>query len=423
MTILRNLITRIFSAKHSKEIAWAYISKAISLGGGVAILLFLPNLLGAEEYGRFSLVLSYIAVLGILFANSINGSIKTDLSHRGFSTHSFIVFSEALKLKLLLFGTTTVVFLGIIPYLNIEVLQEYSLLFLFLLFAMNFWGLVIAAFEALHRLFFITIMYILEYTIKIGGILLLFIYSNVTFENVLTIFIFSYIIALCVGLYILKHIFQISLSWSLLFFKLSIDRNILTRTFYYTFTGASFVILARTDIIMIGEMLSEEKAGIYGLASDYAKKATLLSIPIVHGVIPLFAKTQNISQLFLQYAKRISKINIGIFFFILIAAFPFIHLVYGEEYTSSTYVLMLLGMFPLLSVLQNFTQQILMTLNAAKETFLAANITTVINIIFNFLGIYSLGIYGAAIATLIAYVVWVSINYFSLRRFFNESGN
>jgi O-antigen/teichoic acid export membrane protein len=398
-------------SKHAKEISWSYVSKFISIGGGGVLLLILPNVLGTQKYGQFSLLLSYVAVLGVFFANSINESLKSDIASYGFNKRSFQVFSEGMKLKLILFFIASVIFVSVLNFVPHTVLTNYTWLFLTLLFMMNFWGFIIATFEAVHLLSYVAIMYAIEYSIKIGGFILIFVFDKVSLPAVIIIFILSYFFAFIVGLGILLKKYKGQyISSSIFSFMPEIDKTLLKRTLFLGLSGISFVILARIDILMVGNILNEENAGLYGLASDYAKKGALLSMPIVLGVAPLFATSRSSLYLFRKFLKRIFFINIVIFILLLISSIPFVLFIYGESFLPAGYVLMILGIFPLFSVIQNYTQQILVIIDKSHITFITALFAAILNIIGNYIGIITIGIYGAAISTIISYTCWSVLN-------------
>lgn len=405
MNFIKNLI---YKDKISKETFWAMIAKGLALLGGIFILIFVPKFAGIESYGSLMLFLAYISLVSIFFGNSINSAIKKEITERKFTEKSYNYFSQGIRIKFLIFLVSTILFYSILYLFNVPLIMENISLFLTLLFIMSFWGLIVNSFEAVHRLFYVAVMYFIEYSLKIGLILYFYTTNNLSLTTLIYSFILGYLFALIFG-YILFHLkFKKFPSFS--FFNLDKDmtKKILIRTFYLSLATGSLIVMAKIDTIMISFLLGIKEVGFYNIAANIAKSMTILSVPIILGVVPLFINKSR--KLFQKSIKKLIIINLMIFVFFLMFSDRLILTIYGEGFESIVLIMKFLGLFPLLAVLQIFTQEILILRDTTKQIFIFGLIAVTLNIILNYYLIIHIGLVGAAISTLIAYGFWVIIN-------------
>ena len=278
------------------------------------------------------------------------------------------------------------------------------------------WGLITSSLEAIHRLFFEAFIYFLEYSIQILLILYFYYFSVLTLQNILISFIVGYFISFFVGFIILITKFEKNPERKLLSLDINLTTKILQRTFFLALTGISFVILSKIDLLMISYLLTIEDVGFYSIASDISKNSTIISVPIILGAIPMFANNNNIKKLFYLNVKKLISINIILFFIILFGSDIIINHIYGDGYKTVIPILKIFALFPLVAVLQNFTQGILILKDESKKIFYFALISVIVNIILNYFGIIILGILGASIATLISYAIWFLMSYYFIKK-------
>ena len=278
------------------------------------------------------------------------------------------------------------------------------------------WGLITSSLEAIQRLFFEAFIYFLEYSIQILLILYFYYFSVLTLQNILISFIVGYFISFFVGFIILITKFEKNPERKLLSLDINLTTKILQRTFFLALTGISFVILSKIDLLMISYLLTIEDVGFYSIASDISKNSTIISVPIILGAIPMFANNNNIKKLFYLNVKKLISINIILFFIILFGSDIIINHIYGDGYKTVIPILKIFALFPLVAVLQNFTQGILILKDESKKIFYFALISVIVNIILNYFGIIILGILGASIATLISYAIWFLMSYYFIKK-------
>ena len=167
------------------------------------------------------------------------------------------------------------------------------------------------------------------------------------------------------------------------------------------------------DTLLLGFLLNSAAVGLYGAA--YRPLTAILTISATYGqgLFPALARAhQEDRQQFRELVLRslrltaVCAIPIGVGGSFLSA--PLIALLFGDAYADSAPVLQILAWSATLVVLRGtFRQALAATGNQRLDLYCAAG-ASLVNIALNFALIPLLGIIGAAIATLISEVVWVS---------------
>jgi len=413
--MIKNIKFIIFNNKIRKETFWAFVAKIISIFAGLFIIFFVPKYFGIENYGYLTLLISYISIFEILFGNSINPVIKRELSEYKFSEKGSEYFINGLKIKLLLFIIGFIFLYILLIFIKIPIIKNNFWIFLLLLFLMNYWGLVINCFEAAHRVFFTAVMYLLEYFFIIFLFLFSYLNKNFTLSNLFFIFIIGYFISLSYGITTLIYKLKINLISFYSSINLNIAKKFIKSTIYLSLTSASYVILTRIDSIMLGQMATIKEVGLYNIAVELTKNAAVVSTIFIIGSIPLFIKN-NQTQLFKNIIKKIVIVNIIIFIAFYFLSDILVNLIYGPGFDKISILIKILGIYPFLISLQNFTSEILILKEEVKYLFKNGVYAVIFNIIINLFLIKLFGSLGAAIATISAYTFWFILNFIKVRK-------
>jgi len=410
-----NLVWTIAKTKQNKETAWALVAKAISVIAGVIIMIVVPRFAGVRVYGAFSLVLAYQAILGVFAGNAIQAAVAREAAADKFGDLSRDFFLEGLKLKLVFSIISGFVFVIALELLASAVVREQIWPLLLLVFVMNIWGHVVTFFESAHRLFFEAVLYFFEYATKV---FFLFVFINdLSVSKLLYIFIAGYSVATLIGLFIfLRKVNRINIQ-ALVSLNMGRSRIILKRAFHLAIASFLLIVLAKTDAIMISQMLGLEALGFYSIAYDITQQAAIVSAPIILGVMPFFVK-QHTNKLLFKSVKKIAVVNLIIFGLFLLFSDLFVRLVYGEGFEIVGSIIKILGLLPLLLSLQSLLRGVLTLKDTTQQILIFNFIAVVINILLNAVLIQTFGVIGASFATITAYLVMVSLSFWYL---FNHS--
>lgn len=178
------------------------------------------------------------------------------------------------------------------------------------------------------------------------------------------------------------------------------------------------IVYSRCDSIMIGNMLSKEKVGIYAIAVKLISVVQIGISPIRESVYPKLIELYETDRE--QYAKRYIQITsiltwlfiLGVLasFVVIPYAFRFLNPEYSEAFPI--YQVYVLGTFFMYNAglrAGHFT-----LINRGYVLMYSQIISVILNVGLNYLLIKTIGVYGAAIATVITQgaSLWVSNLFF-----------
>jgi O-antigen/teichoic acid export membrane protein len=189
------------------------------------------------------------------------------------------------------------------------------------------------------------------------------------------------------------------------------------------FQNFAVVIFMKIDQVMIGKMLSPQALGIYSISVTISELFYFVPMAIINGSYPkiIKAKKENCLEPLLI---RIGSINflISIIFAIGCTFFMpfFVKMVYGDAYFDAGRIIQIhcwAGLFVAIGVSHSCY---LIFENIQIYSLLSMCFGAIINIVLNFVLISSIGIVGAAVATVIsqAFASYICFAFFKDRRTF-----
>jgi O-antigen/teichoic acid export membrane protein len=196
-------------------------------------------------------------------------------------------------------------------------------------------------------------------------------------------------------------------SWK---FDLTVAKNLLSVSWPLIFSGVMIVIYMKIDQVMIGLMLSAYEVGLYSVAVKLTEVFYFLPGVIMVSLLPSLIKFKSISKE--VYEKRLQKLFdfMTWFPFVLILPIfflssPIVILLYGQEYAvaGSTLAISIWALFAVF--VKVAVENYLLNENLTKVILVSSVLGAVTNILLNFILIPIYGINGAAIATVISYIV------------------
>ncbi len=178
--------------------------------------------------------------------------------------------------------------------------------------------------------------------------------------------------------------------------------------------GALMEVNTRIDVLMIGAFLGYTAVGIYSFASMIAEGFAQVFIVLKNNVDPVFGsafQAKNNKKIY-ETISRIRKSYISILILlgiIMVISYPIIFTklfnLESEFVTQSWYVLAILVSFILLVSFYRPFIGLLIQINKPHQFSIIVFISVLINILLNSLLIGTIGIYGAALATGVAFIV------------------
>jgi O-antigen/teichoic acid export membrane protein len=187
-------------------------------------------------------------------------------------------------------------------------------------------------------------------------------------------------------------------------------------------TIISAMIFSSIDQWMLGVYISAAAAGAFSIAIRVANMVEVPTNSIAAIVFPQSAR--RISSEGMSGAKYLYERSVGTILALIIPALailfsfsqPIVHIIAGDEYPESVQILRVAILYCLLLPFGRQFGTILDSIGKPKLNFYTVLISALCNIILNYFLINSLGIIGAAYATLISSIVNFALCQFILRR-------
>jgi O-antigen/teichoic acid export membrane protein len=184
---------------------------------------------------------------------------------------------------------------------------------------------------------------------------------------------------------------------------------------------ALWLVLGWTDILMLGFFLPSEAVGTYRAAIPVARFITLLvrafSFLYMPVVAEMFARRENesTSQVYQSTSKWTALLSFPIFATMALFAPFLVHLIYGAEYAGSASILSVLSIGYFVHGCLGLSGLTLSVYDMNKVKVVNVFIALATNIVLNVLLIPRMGSMGAAVATVISFVLMNVLNYAVLR--------
>jgi O-antigen/teichoic acid export membrane protein len=184
--------------------------------------------------------------------------------------------------------------------------------------------------------------------------------------------------------------------------------------------SASWWVIGASDKTIVAIILGLSANGIYTVSAKYS--AILSSIFIVFGLALTESITMHIDSI--DSSQFITNIfNLSLKFFaglgmVLIAACPYVFRIFiGEEYRSAELYVPLLVTAAVFSVVVGIYSSVYVAKRDTKKIVYANASTAIINILLTLLLIRFIGIFAAALATLLSYMLVALFRYSDIKRY------
>lgn len=170
------------------------------------------------------------------------------------------------------------------------------------------------------------------------------------------------------------------------------------------------------DILVIGLLLPKFYSGIYGTSWSFSSVAVLGTIAISSTLFPYISEwsangqMDHIRNAFSEALTYSLILAIPIFAGVLVFSEGLLHYVYGETFIIGWLTLIVLTCARMIESVQIIMRGTLAGMNRPDLVFKVACVTIPLNLIGNFILVYSIGMVGAAISTLATVVVSLKLS-------------
>lgn len=197
------------------------------------------------------------------------------------------------------------------------------------------------------------------------------------------------------------------------------DNKVLSFVGYTTFANITGIIYAYIDSLMIGYLLNTTDVGYYRAA--YTVILAVISLISMSDVLfPVFTQLEGISinNAIHKLMKYTSLISFPISIVILFLSNKIILIIYGQKYLVAAQVMKILSLMIIPSS-YNYLGTIFSAKEVPKYSAYVTVTSMILNVFLNYLLIKTIGIKGAALATLISKVFNIVLILYLLYHIFN----
>ncbi len=261
--------------------------------------------------------------------------------------------------------------------------------------------------------------FLIKSLIGIGGVMLI---SYVMFElfgaKEMNIIIAAYIAA------IISNIIYMIQSKDM-FGKIEMHMEFISYSVTIILGGVMSLLIAYIDIVMIEAMMTKSDVALYKVGTDLAQIPSIF-LRIVNTVFPpLIAKlyhegkVDEVRRLYEKLTRYLFLVSSVVIVLILLFWRPLLGL-YGPEYLDAKMVLIYRGIGQLVNASVGSVWYIVLMTGHPKIRFVSILISAVMNITLNYLLIPTMGIDGAALASMVSTVFINILGFFVVKKILNS---
>ena len=360
------------------------------------VSVVLSRSLGPEHYGQYRYIFLVVSTLVLVLSFGVPGILEIKLAQKKIDLRYYIrkslSFVLPISILICLLGLSFVFKLST----NIDRSLVYISIVLYFAYLLN--SIFHNAVYALDNIKKFQIIEILKQSSFLTIIFILYLSKNLTLTIILYAFIFINLFGFFYIVYImLRKKYQVidnQYTYKQIFkdaFKVYAN-NLLTFMTY------------RVDLFILKMFVGFYEIGIYTLAVNLAEKIWIFPDSIKQVVyLEIANKRQN--EFFVAKIIRLLSLSlIFIFFIIAVISFYLIPLVFSEKFRPSIYPFLLLLPGVILFCYSKILSSYFIAKDMIEVNTYSSILITAVNVTFNFLLIPKFTIYGAAIATTLAYL-------------------
>lgn len=412
---IKSLVQHQGFRRYAANTSWMMAEQMLRIVAGLLVGIWVARYLGPEQFGLFSYVLAYTAIFAGIAKLGLDGILVRELINHPQGRDAYL--GTAFWLKVMGAFVVMAIMAAVVPFTSNDSTTN---LYIFIIAA----GFVFQSFEVVEFYFH---SQVLAKVVSICKVIQLTLSSAIKVYLVLTqadLFWFVCVTAFDTVSLAVSYFFAYKIRGNVSFlknFEFDVAKKLLKDSWPLIFSAVLVMIYMRIDQIMIKEMLGEYEVGIYSAAIRLSEAVYFIPILITASVFPAILNAKkNGESVYEKGLQDLYTIMIWIAIFIsfvmVFLADPMIYFLFGQEYEDAGRVLLIhmwAGVFVFLGV--SFSKYLLVE-NLAKISLKRTMLGAISNILLNLLLIPVYGIYGAAIATLVAqFIANLGYDFFDFR--------
>jgi O-antigen/teichoic acid export membrane protein len=174
-------------------------------------------------------------------------------------------------------------------------------------------------------------------------------------------------------------------------------------------------LLLRIDLLMVDHILGKRQTGLYDIAINLGEMVYLFPLVVSTVLFPKLSAIQDVREKW-ELSKNVGKSLLIVMVLLcglaLVVAHPAVNILYGPAFLGCIPVFLILTLSKLImsvnSIYSNFVASIHVPLSSIPFGFLVL----AVNVVLNWMLIESMGIMGAALASVISFSLLIPFHYF-----------
>ena len=388
--------------KYLFNTTWLLGGKVYRVGLGLLITVWMARYLGPEQFGVFNYALSFVTIFSVFVSLGLDNLIVREVINK--PKEELNILSSALLMRLLggvvLFLISTLMIMKIRPddQVMLMLVMAFSIGFFFKSFeVLRFW------FEAHVKGKYSAVIEVVAISVSVSVKAGFIIYELPLIYFAWTLAVET--VAMSIGLVA----FYSSLGGSLNIFKASFKKmsHLIKEAWPLILAGTLYIIYAKIDQIMLGEMVGNEAVGIYAAAVKLSEGWFFVPIVISASLYPAMLSARKVNMdVYYQRTQQLLSLMVVIGFTaafgIMFIAAPLVLLMFGPEYKSASEILIVHIWGGIFLAMSGVSYRYFIAEGLQKYSFYRGLTGVVVNIVFNIWLIPLYGAMGAAIATVIS---------------------
>lgn len=391
---------------------WQILDKLILLILQFLVGIKIANYFGKEIYGIFSYALSLVLFSGILY-EIINKKIVIIYFLKKRSLNFLKIVSSFRSVLSILFFILILVSKNFFQDFNLYIIL------LFLLFSEVFKNLYFfyeVYYEAnLNSKPFIIITNIIKIISYIFQYFFIFLFKDIKY--IALVLLVENIIKLISLKIFFFNVYKEEIKerkFNFKYYRLTIMK-IIRKSFNFWIGTIYFLIFTQIDKIMIGNMLNKSEVGVYSVAVQLINVLGILIIPIQNTLFPILLRNKD-KKSYIEDWLYYNTIITYLYLILILFSFPILNklflFVFSKEYIGAIQIYYILSIYLFFKANSCLRISYMTSFNLGKLIIKLSVLGVFFNIFLNYMFIKTMGMNGAAIATVITQILTGNLFYY-----------
>lgn len=385
-----------------KNIVWLFFDKLFKIAINFFLVMYIARYFGPLKFGMYNYAISFIAIFSALSTLGMNTVIVREFIHNETNSSKIICTTFIIRILFSIFCCLLAISLSY--FFKISNFSYIAILSITIFFSasdiLKYW------FES--QVIYKYIIWIENSVLLISALLKLFlIYLNQP------IFLFFLLIVAESILSFILIVFTYFRLYPGNYKKYTFDKTIALRILACSWpliiSSVGWVLFTRIDQIMIAKLLNDADVGLYSAAIRLSESTLFLPTIVTLSLMPSIISTRTVDyNLYLKKNQLMYEIVIAITLFMAIVttfiSHKLVNIILGVSFYESGNILIIhiwTGIFVAMEVVSS---RFLLNEGLQKITMIRQCIGICINIVLNIFLIPSIGVIGAALASLISFL-------------------